>query len=32
MEPGEAIGSGIKVDGNEIKVFSEKDPAALPWA
>ncbi|MGH2983074.1 MAG: type I glyceraldehyde-3-phosphate dehydrogenase, partial [Solirubrobacterales bacterium] len=27
----EATGSGIKVDGNEIKVFSEKDPAALPW-
>jgi glyceraldehyde 3-phosphate dehydrogenase len=28
----EATGSGIRVDGNEIKVFSEKDPAALPWS
>ena len=27
----EPTGSGIKVDGNEIKVFSEKDPADLPW-
>jgi glyceraldehyde 3-phosphate dehydrogenase len=31
--PGEVepTGSGIKVDGNQIKVLSEKDPAALPW-
>jgi glyceraldehyde 3-phosphate dehydrogenase len=31
--PGEVepTGSGIKVDGNEIRVLSEKDPAALPW-
>jgi glyceraldehyde 3-phosphate dehydrogenase len=27
----EATGSGIAVDGKEIKVLSEKDPAALPW-
>jgi len=23
---------GLRVDGNDIKVFSERDPAALPWA
>ncbi len=28
----EATETGIKVDGNEIKVFSERDPAALPWS
>jgi glyceraldehyde 3-phosphate dehydrogenase len=27
----EATDTGIKVDGKEIKVFSERDPAALPW-
>jgi len=27
----EASGDGIKVDGTEIKVLNEKDPAALPW-
>jgi len=27
----EASGDGIKVDGAEIKVLNEKDPAALPW-
>jgi glyceraldehyde 3-phosphate dehydrogenase len=27
----EATDSGIAVDGKEIKVLSEKDPAALPW-
>ncbi|MGH2956542.1 MAG: type I glyceraldehyde-3-phosphate dehydrogenase [Solirubrobacterales bacterium] len=27
----EVSGDAIKVDGNEIKVLSEKDPAALPW-
>jgi glyceraldehyde 3-phosphate dehydrogenase len=27
----EATGSGFAVDGREIKVLSEKDPAALPW-
>ncbi len=26
-----ASGNGIAVDGDEIKVFAEKDPAALPW-
>ena len=31
--PGEvaAGGSGIAVDGKELKVLSERDPAALPW-
>jgi glyceraldehyde 3-phosphate dehydrogenase len=31
--PGEVEASkgGITVDGDELKVFSEKDPAALPW-
>lgn len=27
-----ASDDGIKVNGHEIKVFAEKDPAALPWA
>ena len=27
----EATDSGIRVDGNEIRLFSERDPAALPW-
>jgi glyceraldehyde 3-phosphate dehydrogenase len=27
----EVTGSGISVDGKELKVFNEKDPAALPW-
>ena len=27
----EATDGGIKVDGTEIKVLNEKDPAALPW-
>ena len=27
----EVSGDGIKVDGHEIKVLNEKDPAALPW-
>src|SRR3954451_9970701 len=27
----EATDSGIKVDGKDIKVFSERDPGALPW-
>jgi glyceraldehyde 3-phosphate dehydrogenase len=29
VEPGEGT---ITVDGDEIRIFSEKDPAALPWA
>jgi glyceraldehyde 3-phosphate dehydrogenase len=28
----EASGGGIRVDGDEIKVLNEKDPAALPWS
>src|SRR4051795_6504494 len=28
----EATDAGIKVDGKELKVFSERDPAALPWS
>ena len=28
----EATEEGILVDGNELKVFAERDPAALPWA
>jgi glyceraldehyde 3-phosphate dehydrogenase len=28
----EATDSGLTVDGDELKVFSERDPAALPWA
>src|SRR3954470_12709048 len=27
----EATDNGILVDGNELRVFSEKDPGALPW-
>jgi glyceraldehyde 3-phosphate dehydrogenase len=27
----EAKGDGLVVDGDEVRVFSEKDPAALPW-
>jgi glyceraldehyde 3-phosphate dehydrogenase len=27
----EATGTGVRVDGNEIRVLSERDPAALPW-
>jgi glyceraldehyde 3-phosphate dehydrogenase len=27
----EATESGIVVDGNELRVFAERDPAALPW-
>ncbi len=27
----EATDSGLKVDGKEIRVLAEKDPAALPW-
>jgi glyceraldehyde 3-phosphate dehydrogenase len=27
----EATANGLKVDGNEIRVFNERDPAALPW-
>jgi glyceraldehyde 3-phosphate dehydrogenase len=31
--PGEvrATGGGLDVDGDEVRVYSEKDPAALPW-
>ncbi|HEU4980975.1 MAG TPA: type I glyceraldehyde-3-phosphate dehydrogenase [Solirubrobacterales bacterium] len=28
----EAADGAIKIDGNELKVLNEKDPAALPWA
>ena len=28
----EATENGIRVDGNELRVFAERDPAALPWA
>src|SRR5918997_2989744 len=28
----EATDSGLKVDGKELRVFSERDPAALPWS
>ncbi len=28
----EVSGDGIRVDGHEIKVLNEKDPASLPWA
>jgi glyceraldehyde 3-phosphate dehydrogenase len=28
----EATDSGLVVDGKELKVFAERDPAALPWA
>jgi glyceraldehyde 3-phosphate dehydrogenase len=27
----EATASGLRVDGNEIRVIAERDPAALPW-
>ena len=27
----EATDTGLRVDGNEIRVLAEKDPAALPW-
>src|SRR5688572_20510667 len=27
----EATGDGLVVDGDELKVFAERDPAALPW-
>src|SRR5204862_4372695 len=27
----EPTADGVKVDGNEIKVLAERDPAALPW-
>jgi glyceraldehyde 3-phosphate dehydrogenase len=27
----EATDNGIRVDGNEIRLFAERDPAALPW-
>src|SRR5476649_1987555 len=32
--PGEvhATGTGLSVDGKEIRVLAERDPAALPWA
>ena len=28
----EVVDGGLRVDGDEIKVFAEKDPAKLPWA
>src|SRR3712207_6397817 len=28
----EATGDGLVIDGKELKVFSERDPAALPWS
>jgi glyceraldehyde 3-phosphate dehydrogenase len=28
----EATDTGIRIDGNELRVFSERDPAALPWS
>jgi glyceraldehyde 3-phosphate dehydrogenase len=28
----EATDTGIKIDGKELRVFSERDPAALPWS
>ncbi len=28
----EATDTGINIDGKELKVFSERDPAALPWS
>jgi glyceraldehyde 3-phosphate dehydrogenase len=27
----EATATGLAVDGNEIRIFAERDPAALPW-
>jgi glyceraldehyde 3-phosphate dehydrogenase len=28
----EATDTGIRIDGDELRVFSERDPAALPWS
>jgi glyceraldehyde 3-phosphate dehydrogenase len=28
----EVVGDGIKVDGDTLKIFSERDPASLPWS
>jgi glyceraldehyde 3-phosphate dehydrogenase len=28
----EATDSGVRIDGKELRVFSERDPAALPWS
>jgi glyceraldehyde 3-phosphate dehydrogenase (phosphorylating) len=28
----EAVGDGIKVDGDELKILAERDPKVLPWA
>src|SRR5262249_40736208 len=28
----EVTDAGLKIDGSEIKILNEKDPAALPWA
>src|SRR5919199_3234928 len=28
----EATDTGIRIDGRELRVFSERDPAALPWS
>jgi glyceraldehyde 3-phosphate dehydrogenase len=28
----EVTGGGIRIDGNELRVLNEKDPAALPWS
>jgi glyceraldehyde 3-phosphate dehydrogenase len=27
----EVVGDGIKVDGDTLRIFSERDPASLPW-
>src|SRR5579884_1872116 len=27
----EATDTGLRVDGNELRIFAERDPAALPW-
>ena len=27
----EAVGNDVKIDGHQIKVFAEKDPAKIPW-
>src|SRR3954464_14051003 len=29
--PGGADGTGLAVDGHRIRVYAERDPAALPW-
>src|ERR1700730_16713741 len=29
---GEASGAGLVIDGKEIRVLAERDPAALPWS